>query len=556
MPSSQPITADGLQVRSIDFTVEKSKQLLVDVGLTANLGTLTALIGPSGAGKSTLAKIIAGSNQPTRGLVLFQGHDLHSEYAAIRNRVGIVPQDDVLHKQLTVRQGLRYAAELRLPSDTTAEAREQVIDGVLAELSLTQHAQTRVDRLSGGQRKRASIALELLTGPTLLILDEPTSGLDPALDRQVMSMLRELANAGRVVIVVTHSLTHLDMCDHVLLLAPGGKTAYHGPPSGVEAAMGSNDWAEIFVKVTEKPDEVFAAHRLRTPNEQTPLPVSPHMRHEQGRPAQSGAGRQMSTLARRQVRLILADRGYLAFLLVLPFVLGILSLVVPGKAGFGVAGVDAPSEAGQLLVLLILGACFMGSSISVRDLVGERPIYQREQAAGLLPPAYLAAKIAVFCSATVLQSAALLTIVIIGKNAPKEGALLPSGAIELFIAISLTASCCVLLGLAMSALARSNEQVMPLLVVTIMAQLVMCGGLIPITGRVFLEQVSWLFPSRWGYAATASTIDLRKALGKTAQEDPLWVHEPQVWLLCVWMLTLISIVLAAITWIRLQRSSA
>src|SRR5690606_35615925 len=141
--------------------------------------------------------------------------------------------------------------------------RQQVIDGVLRELSLTEHADTRVDRLSGGQRKRASVALELLTGPSLLILDEPTSGLDPALDRQVMMMLRELADAGRVVIVVTHSAACLDMCDQVVLLAPGGKTAYAGNPAGVESALGTSDWAKIVADLAANPDAAFAHYRSR-----------------------------------------------------------------------------------------------------------------------------------------------------------------------------------------------------------------------------------------------------------------------------------------------------
>ncbi len=149
----------------------------------------------------------------------------------------------------------RRSARRSLPPDTSKADREQVVAQVLDELGLTRHADTRVDKLSGGQRKRASVALELLTGPSLLILDEPTSGLDPALDLQVMSMLRQLADAGRVVLVVTHSLTYLDVCDQVLLMAPGGKTAFLGAPDQIGGAMGTTNWAQIFAKVGTDPDE-------------------------------------------------------------------------------------------------------------------------------------------------------------------------------------------------------------------------------------------------------------------------------------------------------------
>lgn len=541
----------GLTLHGVGFVVDGDKHLLVDISLGAEPGSLTAMIGPSGAGKSTLAKVIAGSMNPSGGVVIFEGRNLHAEYQVLRSRIGLVPQDDVLHRQLTVRQALGYAAQLRLPPDTTAADRDRVIAGVLTELALTEHADTRIDRLSGGQRKRASVALELLTGPSLLILDEPTSGLDPALDRQVMAMLRQLADAGRVVLVVTHSLTHLDMCDQVLLLAPGGKTAYCGHPAGVGAALGSSDWAEIFTQVSADPDAVFAAYHAREPIR--PPPPPPRY-GPPGRPAHTSPGTQISTVARRQVRLILADSGYLTFLVALPFVLGALSLVVPGKAGFRVAGLDQPTEPAQIMVLLILGACFMGSSLSVRDLVGERMIYHRERAVGLLPAAYLLAKIIVFCLAAIVQSTVLVGIVLARKSAPDSGAALPLGSVELLLDIALTACCCVMVGLLLSALARSSEQVMPLLVVTIMAQLVLCGGLIPVTGRAVLDQLSYLFPARWGFAAGASTIDLR-ALVATAQSDTLWQHQPGIWLLDTAMLVVLGALLAAATLRRLRLKS-
>ncbi|MGY4102214.1 FHA domain-containing protein [Nocardia sp. R16R-3T] len=560
----KPVAEQGLHVHGVGFTVEGNKQLLVDVNMQAGRGTLTALIGPSGAGKSTLSKLIAGTTHPSGGVVTFEGRNLHAEYEALRSRIGMVPQDDVLHRQLTVRQALGYAAELRLPPDNSKADRRQVIDGVLKELSLTEHADTRVDRLSGGQRKRASVALELLTGPSLLILDEPTSGLDPALDRQVMVMLRELADAGRTVIVVTHSVACLDMCDQVLLLAPGGKTAFCGHPASVGAAMGTSDWAEIFGRVAANPDQAFAAYRSRLAFAPPPPPPAPPRQGSAGSPPQSGRAKQFSTLARRQVRLIFADRGYLAFLVILPFILGALSLVVPGRNGFqsgpleqvqsGNETLFVPSGGGetqQLLVVLILGACFMGSTLTVRDLVGERTIFYRERAVGLLPSAYLLAKIAVFSITSFLQAAVLVGITLAGKKPPLKGSVIPSGPAELYLDIALTAVCCVVFGLLLSSLARSNEQVMPMLVVMIMVQLVMAGGLIPVTHRVVLEQISWLFPSRWGYAAGASTVDIR-TLFANAQPDTLWQHEPNIWYLDIALLVAITTVLAIITWRRLR----
>lgn len=405
-------TAGGLRVDGVGLTIEGGRRLLEDVSFDAGPGSLTAVIGPSGAGKTTVATIISGSANPTEGVVEFEGRSVHTEYQVLRSRIGMVPQDDVVHRQLTVRQALGYAAELRLPPDTTRADREEVIAGVLAELQLTEHADTRVDRLSGGQRKRASVALELLTGPSLLILDEPTSGLDPALDRQIMATLRRLADSGRVVVIVTHSLSYLEMCDQVLLLAPGGKTAYVGPPDRVGATLGSTDWADIFARVAADPDRVFAEYRAARPAVEAPPPSSPG---PLGSPAHTSRRRQLSTVVRRQIRLIRADRGYLIFLSVLPFVLGGLALLVPGDTGFGPSGLDLSGELTQILVVLVLGAVFMGCSLTIRDLVGERLVYQRERAAGLMPSAYLTAKIVVFCAAAIVQS-----VIMVSPDAPSS----------------------------------------------------------------------------------------------------------------------------------------
>lgn len=543
----------GLEVQGIDFTVEGGKKLLDDISFSAGPGSLTAVIGPSGAGKSTLARLIVGNTSPTAGKVSFEGHGVHAEYAVMRNRIGMVPQDDVVHPQLTVSQALHYAAELRLPPDTTKEDREQVVSRVLEELEMTKHAETRVDKLSGGQRKRASVAMELLTGPSLLILDEPTSGLDPALDRQVMSLMRQLADAGRVVVVVTHSLTYLSYCDQVLLLAPGGKTAYCGPPRGLGDEMGTTDWADIFANVAADPDGAQQAYLSRHPAESRPVtaPVKPG---DLGKPPKTSLLRQISTVARRQGRLIIADRGYFIFLAVLPFVLAGLVLSVPGDSGFGFANPqgDAPNEPGLLLALTNLGASFLGLALTIRDLIGERVIFRREQAVGLSATAYLLAKIITYCGAAIVQSAIMTAIIVMVRGGPTRGAvLLGNASFELWVAVAATACAATILGLALSSVASSADQVMPMLVIATMTQIVFSGGLIPVTGRAGLEQFSFLFPSRWGFAATASTVDLH-AVAPVVADDSLWRHDAGTWLYDMAILGLVSLVLAGFVRWRLR----
>jgi ABC transport system ATP-binding/permease protein len=567
IPRSEVATrSGGLEVSQVNYTVDNGKQLLDDISLIARPGTLTAVIGGSGAGKSTLARLIAGYVRPTTGSVSFEGHDVHGEYASLRSRIGMVPQDDVVHHQLTVNQALGYAAELRLPPDTSKADRAKRVAQVLQELDLTKHADTRVDKLSGGQRKRASVALELLTGPSLLILDEPTSGLDPALDHQVMVMLRELADAGRVVIVVTHMLSYLDVCDQLLLVAPGGRTAFCGPPDEIGEAMGTTNWAKIFTKVGADPAEAnrrFRDHNRareqgqRKPADATDAPA------ELGKPVHTSVRRQISTVARRQVRLVFADRAYFIFLALLPFILGALSLTVPGHSGFHVPAPHAgtPDESVQILNLLLPAAAFMGTALTIRDLVGERPIFQREQAVGLSTTAYLLAKISVYCGFAIIQSAITTAIVVVGKSGPTRGALLighgnVGATVELFLAVAGTCVASAILGLVFSSLVRSSEQIMPLFVVSIMAQLVLCGGMVPVTGRLGLDQLSFATPARWGYAAAASTVDVRTLMpGPELPKDHFWQHTQKIWLLDMGMLAALSLFYACfVRWkIRLRR---
>jgi ABC transport system ATP-binding/permease protein len=552
----------GLEVRDVKYVVDNGKQLLDNISLTSRPGTLTAVIGGSGAGKSTLARLIAGYTTPSSGSVTFAGHNIHSEYASLRSRIGMVPQDDVVHRQLTVNQALGYAAELRLPPDTSKADRAKVVTQVLEELDLTKHADTRVDKLSGGQRKRASVALELLTGPSLLILDEPTSGLDPALDHQVMMMLRQLADAGRVVIVVTHMLSYLDICDQLLLVAPGGKTAYCGPPDQIGAAMGTTNWAKIFTQVGADPEE--ANRRFLEQSEAQKRPKSAQSEpSDLGEPVHTSLRRQISTIARRQVRLVVSDRAYFFFLALLPFILGALSLTVPGSSGFHIPAPNAgtPDESAQVLSLLLPAAAFMGTALTIRDLVGERAIFQREQAVGLSTTAYLLAKTAIYCGFAILQSAIITAIVLIGKGVPTRGAVLlghgtVGAAFELFATVAATCVASAILGLAISSLVRSSEQIMPLFVVAVMAQLVLCGGMVPVTGRIGLDQLSFAMPARWGYAAAASTVDVRHLVpGSLLPEDRFWQHTSKFWLIDMGMLAALSLLyFAFVRWkLRLRR---
>lgn len=229
------------------------RELLSGLDFLLHPGELCGLIGPSGAGKSTFIKVLLGLRRPASGEV-----DLGGD-----TPVGYVPQDDALHTSLTVRQALDFSAMLRLPA-LDAAARAARIEAVCREVELHERLDLRIHRLSGGQRKRVSVALELLTEPPVLVLDEPTSGLDPGLEARLMDLFRKVARRGRAVLVATHAMQSLDRCDALLVLM-AGRVVYFGPPADAPAWFKAQDLADIFRRLPQRSPEGWANAWLAAP---------------------------------------------------------------------------------------------------------------------------------------------------------------------------------------------------------------------------------------------------------------------------------------------------
>jgi ABC transport system ATP-binding/permease protein len=555
---------DGLITFTAQDLVVKagSKVLLDHVTFPIPEKCLLGVIGPSGAGKSTLLGALTGIRPATTGTVLYDNRDLYQNYNELRYRIGLVPQENVLHTQLTARRALQYSAELRFPADTRADERDGRVDEVMGELGLTRHAQTRADRLSGGQLKRVNVAQELLTKPSLLFLDEPTSGLDPGLDKSVMEQMRELAHDGRTVIVVTHSVDNLDQCDRLLVLVPGGRIAYYGPPNEGLAYFGQSRWAEVFQAFERDPDRDWAAeyaassaytqYVLGRPKPQ--LPAGAPQVPAEAPPQPRGGFRQLTTLTRRYVRVIAADRGYLLFMGILPIILGVLINFVGSSQGLtGPPHTNQSAE--EVLLILVICACLSGAASAVRELVKERAIYVRERAAGLSSGAYLSSKLIVLGVISIVQSAILVLIGLAGQKMPPKGALpgVPP-LVEILIAIAVLALASMCLGLLVSALVSTSEKAMPFLVLLTMIQVILSGGVVSLVGKPGLEQLAYLAPSRWGFGAVASTVNLN-LIGVVApgSTDPLWAQTPGNWLRDMGMLIGLAVVFTLITWIQMRR---
>ncbi|WP_432157381.1 MULTISPECIES: FHA domain-containing protein [unclassified Streptomyces] len=536
----------SLDVQELTVAVDHGRKTLLDhVSFPVGQKCLLAVVGPSGAGKSTLLNALTGQRPADHGTVVYDGRDLYHDYAELRQRIGLVPQDDILHSQLTVRAALSYAAELRFPQDTARVERRARVAEVIGELGLEQRADQPVHSLSGGQRKRVSVALELLTKPSLLFLDEPTSGLDPGMDRSVMHMLRDLADDGRTVIVVTHSVLSLDVCDRLLVLAPGGRIAYYGPPDEALGFFDCPQWPEAFEAFERDRDRDWAGqyrtsalHRRyvadataqpRLPRE-GPLIIPPPPR-PRGRRAQLG------TLVRRYAAALSADRTFLAIMIALPFVMGAMARALAG-------GELTRDTAMNALLILSVGGVLTGAANAVRELVKERVIYRRERAVGLSRSAYLMSKVVVLGTVTVVQAVVLTLVALLGVElgAPGGKGVLMPPLVEITVAVALLAFTAMMLGLVISALVGKEEVTMPLLVLLAIVQVVFCGALLKLDGVVVLEQLAWLVPSRWALGAMAGTLDLARIVPGDLTADPLFEHSAGVWLLDVGMLVVLSVV--------------
>ena len=525
----QAIESEELRLQAVGLTATAAggkHTLLRNIMLTIAPRELVALVGGSGAGKSTLIKALSGVRPATAGRVLVNGQDFYASYAAYSRSLGYVPQDDIIHTDLTVARTLYYAAQLRLPPDTSPAELEQRITEVLGEVQLKEVREVEVSQLSGGQRKRVSIAVELLARPSLFFLDEPTTGLDPGLDKRMMTLLRQLADQGRTVALVTHATANIAVCDKVAFLARGGRLCFYGPPHEALTFFGAATFAEIYARLDQSAESgpEWETRFAQTPTYQqqvaaqtaaTPSPAAATPVPGKSRPPNAAGWRQWRVLTRRHFERLTRDRtALLASLLPAMLISALLALFVPADL---LAAGTSPIEAQRLLFLLVIAAILLGATGATREIVKERPIYERERLVNLRIVPYLGAKLTVLGLLALAQSVLLLSIVIWPMGLPLWGALLPA-PVELLIGIWLAALGGVGLGLLLSAFAATIEQAVSLLPLIMLVQILLAGLVFPLPGP--LVPLSYVTLSRWGIDSLGTTTDLNRLYYMSAPAAP------------------------------------
>jgi ABC-type multidrug transport system ATPase subunit len=468
------------------------QSILTDVSLSLPPGSFTALIGPSGAGKSTLLTGLAGARPAARGQVLLNGEDLYRAFDRLKASIGYVPQDDIVHRELSVAQSLAYTARLRLPAETPPDERARRVTEVLATLEMSERRDVEIRRLSGGQRKRVSIAAELLTEPNVLFLDEPTSGLDPGLEEALMLLLRELAYKGKTVVLVTHTLDNIHLCDGLVLLV-SGRLAFYGSPDEARSHFGIGQMANLYARLKEKAPEQWQAafrstsvHRERITAPLAATRPAPALRRSRPAP---GALRQLVVLTERYADTLARDaRNALLLVAQAPLIAALIGLSLL----YGTSDIAYTKPKNTLLFLLALTAVWFGCSNAARELVKERAIYLRERMVTLRILPYVLSKLLVLSGLAAVQC--VLFFVILDRWFG-----IPGNPLLLLGAMLLASVVGILLGLAVSALVTSADRAMTLLPIILIPQVLFTSPSVQLDMHGPAGLVARAMPTWWSY---------------------------------------------------------
>lgn len=507
------VEARGLTKTVTDRSTGAPRNLLTSIDLVINPGEFVAIFGTSGSGKSTLLDALNGRRPASSGEVSYNGLNLYRSFDLFRAGIGYVPQQDIVHRKITVRNALRYTARLRLPPDTTATEIDGIIDRVLERVGLREKATLAVDTpepLSGGQLKRVSLAVELVANPQILFLDEATSGLDAGTDKRMMRLFADLAADGKTVVCVTHSLENIDQC-HLIALLHRGFLVYFGPPQEASAYFGVSRMSDIY-DVLESRDardwgQDFAQSPLSDRYIRQRLTDTPPEAHAQppDKDGESGCKRvrgpyraiqQAWVLTSRYLDLLLSDRiNLLVLLLQAP----LIALVV--GAVFDVSGMPAERAASesQISFVLVLSAIWFGCINSAREVVKELPVYLRERAVTVALGPYLASKLAPLAVLCLVQCASFLAIVTYMLDL--QG---PFG--ERLSALFASALAATAMGLAVSAFVDSNDKAIASLPLLLIPQFILSNSVVALSGATeTLASISVI--AYWGIDAMRSTLD-------------------------------------------------
>jgi ABC transport system ATP-binding/permease protein len=535
----------GLNVDAINLNkwVRKDLNILKNISLAFKPREFIVVVGQSGGGKSTLVDAIAGYRPATHGMVLVNGTNIYRNFEAVINDIGFVPQRDIIHYELTVYQALEYAAKLRMPRDTSKEERHKRVMETLENLDLVERKDIPIHKLSGGQIKRVSIGVELLTKPGLFFLDEPTSGLDPGTETAFMHLMRRLADQGRTIIMVTHATKNVMLADKVVFLARGGYLAWFGPPEEAlkyfdryrnererrakemdfdqiyaildDSSKGSaQDWASRYLEdpayqkyVAVPLKEAQAGASQAKAGGQTVKEAAPKAK----RKSRASALHQFFVLSARNLKILSRDKTSLVLMLLAPIFIAALDLVLAplmGRDIFSYATGNA-TNIGVTFFLMSIDALLVGGFSQMREFIKESDIYKRERLVNLKIFPYVASKVWIALLLAFYQAAAFTAVRFLAFDIP--GGQLTIGLFYISMVLAVLAG--MMSGLLASAISPTASSAPLLMILLIVPQIVLSGALAPMP-----DKVSAIASTRWTFESTMGIT----GFGADVAADPCW----------------------------------
>lgn len=498
-----------------------SKQILRDVSIDIEGNEFVAIIGGSGAGKSTLMNVINGSDKKFGGQVCYDGVSLETNFQHLKSLVGYVPQDDIIYENLKLRRMLYYTALMRMPEDTDKKEIDERIDSVLDSLDLKEHENTYIRKLSGGQKKRASIAVELLADPKLFFLDEPTSGLDPGTEKDLMIALRDMSvKQDRTIVMVTHTTQNLHLCDKIIFMGNGGRVCFVGSVDAAKAFFETDDLINAYNMIREDPEKWekrFAGsvgHRGDGDREAGQNDrIGKRIRR-------TSALKQYTVITGRYTELILNDSRRLAALLAQPILIGMLLAIVSDRDLF-----EIYESTKSMMFVLSCSAIWIGVFDSIQEICKERNILKREYMAGLRPGVYILSKMTVQTVMGAIQAVSLVMTFLLLTGSSEKGILWDPFHMEMTVTAWLTTVASAGLGLAISAVVKTGDKAMAAAPFVLIVQLLFSGILFELKGAA--EYISYVTVSRWSVEAMGSTARLNDLQLRMQEEFPTLVHEAE-----------------------------
>jgi ABC-type multidrug transport system ATPase subunit len=486
--------------------------LLDAVSFTVSAGELVAIVGPSGAGKTTLLEAMAGVAPVTSGSVRFDGVDLHANLGAFRSVLGYVPQDDIVHAELPLSRMLHYAARLRLPSSASATEVDHAVRDAMDAVGLTDHANVRVGSLSGGQRKRASIAVELLTDPHVFFLDEPTSGLDPVTSAELIARLRALADRSATVVFTTHSVEDLARCDRIVFMARGGRLGFVGTVDEALEQFGTRSVAELYRRLADRDagSESSGAGSAGSAGAAAATPAPDAGPREVDRRRVANGFTQWRVLTGRTLETIVRNRLTLGILVGSPALVVAMFAVLFRPGAFDL---QHPSPSSMVMVgfWVVFAAFFFGLTYGLLQICTERTILRRERLVGLRLGAYVASKVTVLVPFLLLVVVAMLSVLRMLDR-------LPSRPLSTYTSIGFGLLLCAIgalgLGLLTSAMVGNVAQATLALPMLCFPAVLFSGAILPVNLMAGAgAALSTVIPSRWAFEAIGHDLGARRILG-------------------------------------------